>query len=115
MVSRGDSSTDDISLPQILRDLDYKAFLAQSLQSEWQGRHHKGVQSRLTQARFPSIKTLEQYDLNFQPSLDRKVIRELGQFWTSTFCDVNSVYLKEPAWANKTPQNDNSGHPNFVV
>lgn len=60
------------------RDLDYKGFLSQALQQEWQGRHHKGVQSRLTQARLPAIKTLEQYDLNFQPSLDRKIIRELA-------------------------------------
>lgn len=60
------------------RDLDYKGFLVQALQQEWQGRHHKGVKSRLTQARLPAVKTLEQYDLNFQPSLDRKIVRELA-------------------------------------
>jgi DNA replication protein DnaC len=60
------------------KDLDYKGFLAQALQTEWQGRHVKGVESRLTQARLPGIKTLDQYDLSFQPSLDRKTIRELA-------------------------------------
>lgn len=41
------------------RDLDYKTFLAQALQTEWQGRYQKGVEARLRQARFPWVKTLE--------------------------------------------------------
>jgi len=60
------------------RDLDYKAFLTQALQAEWQGRYQKGVEARLRQARFPWIKTLEQFDFDFQPSLDRRQVRELA-------------------------------------
>ena len=33
---------------------------------------------RLKQARLPWLKTLEQFDFSFQPSIDRKVIRELA-------------------------------------
>ena len=33
---------------------------------------------RLSQAHFPVVKTLEQFDFGFQPSLDRKVLRELS-------------------------------------
>jgi DNA replication protein DnaC len=60
------------------RDHDYRQFLTAALESEWRGRHQRGVEGRLKQARFPAVKTLEQFDFSFQPSLDRKVIRELA-------------------------------------
>lgn len=60
------------------RDLGYKEFLTEALQTEWQGRHQKGTEMRLSMARFPWIKTIEQFDLSFQPGIDRKVIRELS-------------------------------------
>ena len=41
------------------RDLDYKGFLVQALQAEWQGRYQRGIETRMRQARFPWIKTLE--------------------------------------------------------
>ena len=58
--------------------VDYKTFLSQALQTEWQGRYQKGIEARLRQARFPWIKTLEQFDFDFQPSLDRRQVRELA-------------------------------------
>ena len=60
------------------RELNYREFLAEALGSEWQGRRLKGVEGGLRQARFPYIKTLEQFDLGFQPSIDRKLVRELA-------------------------------------
>jgi DNA replication protein DnaC len=60
------------------RDLDYKSFLAQALEAEWQGRFQRGIEARLRGARFPWIKTLEQFEFDFQPSLDRKQVRELA-------------------------------------
>ena len=60
------------------RDLGYREFLTEALQTEWQGRHQRGTEARLSLARFPWVKTLEQFDLSFQPSIDRKVIRELS-------------------------------------
>ena len=59
-------------------ELDYKSFLEEALALEWQGRHQSGVESRLSQARLPWVKTLEQFDFSFQPSIDRKAIRELA-------------------------------------
>lgn len=59
------------------RDLDYKTFLTEALTTEWQGRFRRGIETRLRQARFPWIKTLEQFDFDFQPSLDRRQVREL--------------------------------------
>jgi len=60
------------------RELNYREFLAQVLGAEWQGRRLKGVERGLRLARFPYIKTLEQFDLGFQPSIDRKLVRELA-------------------------------------
>jgi len=60
------------------RELNYREFLAEVLGAEWQGRRLKGVERGLRLARFPYIKTLEQFDLGFQPSIDRKLGRELA-------------------------------------
>jgi DNA replication protein DnaC len=60
------------------KELNYREFLQEALAQEWQGRHHKGLASRLKQARLPWIKTLAQFDFNFQPSIDKKIIRELA-------------------------------------
>lgn len=60
------------------RDLSFKEFLIEALDTEWRGRHLKAVESRLSQARLPWVKTLEQFDLSFQPSIDPKVVRELA-------------------------------------
>lgn len=60
------------------RNEDYKTFLAQALQTEWQGRYQVGTEARLRQARLPWLKTLDQFDFDFQPSLDRRQVRELA-------------------------------------
>jgi len=60
------------------RELDYKTFLATALEAEWQGRYQRGIEARLRQARFPWIKTIEQFDFDFQPSLDKRQVRELA-------------------------------------
>ncbi|EOX9336985.1 IS21-like element helper ATPase IstB [Escherichia coli] len=56
----------------------YREFLCMALQQEWNGRHQRGMESRLKQARLPWVKTLEQFDFTFQPGIDRKVVRELA-------------------------------------
>lgn len=60
------------------KQLDYKDFLVQALATEWQGRYQRGIEARLKQARFPWLKTLDQFDFDFQPSLDRRQVRELS-------------------------------------
>ena len=60
------------------RELDYKSFLTAALVTEWQGRQIRGIEARLRQARFPWVKTLDQYEFEFQPSIDRRQVRELA-------------------------------------
>lgn len=69
----------DTVCEQAARDeLDYKSFLTQALTSEWQGRYRRGIETRLRQSRFPWVKSLEHFDFDFQPSLDRRQVRELA-------------------------------------
>jgi len=82
------------------RDLDYKAFLAQALETEYRGRYARGVEARIKQARFPWIKTLDQFDFEFQPSLDRKMVRELAGL---AFVErLQNVVLLGPPGVGKT-------------
>lgn len=60
------------------RELDYQSFLVEALRAEWQGRSQRGIEARLRLARFPWVKTLEQFDFDFQPSLDHRQVRELA-------------------------------------
>ncbi|MGH8274075.1 MAG: IS21-like element helper ATPase IstB [Gammaproteobacteria bacterium] len=82
------------------RDLNYREFLTEALACEWAGRHQTGLESRLKQARLPWVKTLEQFDFAFQPSLDRKVVRELA---SAAFVErAENVILLGPPGVGKT-------------
>jgi DNA replication protein DnaC len=81
-------------------NLDYQRFLAQALESEWRGRQQRGIEMRLRMARFPWLKTLDQFDFECQPSLDRKVVRELAGL---SFVDrAENVVLLGPPGVGKT-------------
>ena len=81
-------------------DLDYKSFLTQALEAEWRGRHQRGVESRLKLARLPWVKSLDQFDFDFQPSIDRKQVRELAGL---SFVErAENVVLLGPPGVGKT-------------
>jgi DNA replication protein DnaC len=81
-------------------DLDYKGFLTQALEAEWRGRHQRGVESRLKLARLPWVKSLDQFDFDFQPSIDRKQVRELAGL---SFVErAENVILLGPPGVGKT-------------
>jgi hypothetical protein len=44
------------------RELNYPEFFGQALMTEWQARRLKGVERGLRLARFPYVRTLEQFD-----------------------------------------------------
>jgi len=72
-----DAQLDSVCEQAAARELDYKSFLAQALKTEWQGRYQRGIETRLRQARLPWVKTIEQFEFDFQPSVDRRQVREL--------------------------------------
>src|SRR5213593_3043636 len=81
-------------------DLDYKGFLTQALEAEWRGRHQRGVESRLKLARLPWVKTLDQFDFELQPSIDRRQVRELAGL---SFVErAENVVLLGPPGVGKT-------------
>lgn len=58
--------------------LGYLEFLGRLVDDELQTREHKGLDKRMRTARFPVLKTLEEFDFAFQPSLDVKLIKALA-------------------------------------
>jgi DNA replication protein DnaC len=95
-----EAQLDSVCEQAATRELDFKTFLASALEVEWQGRHQRGIQSRLRLARFPYVKTVEQFDFDFQPSLDRKLVRELAGL--SFLERAQNVVLLGPPGVGKT-------------
>ena len=60
------------------RELSYADFLDELLALEVGAKTAKHHQMRITMARFPFHKTLENFDFKFQPSIDIKLMRELA-------------------------------------
>lgn len=73
-----DVQLDALCEQAVQRDWDYKQFLVEALSAEWRGRFQRGIEARLKQSRFPWIKTLDQFDFDFQPSIDKRQVRELA-------------------------------------
>ncbi len=60
-------------------DWSYERFAEALLSTEVQAREAHGGQNRITFARFPARKTLEEFDFTFQRSVKKTVIEHLGQ------------------------------------
>jgi DNA replication protein DnaC len=57
----------------------YEHFAQALLSTEHQAREAHGGQGRILQARFPTRKTLEEFDFTFQSTIRKQVIEHLGQ------------------------------------
>lgn len=68
-----DSTVEDASKA----DLSYLEFLDRLLELEVAGHKERKGAARVKLARFPYLKTIDQFDFDFQPSIDKKRIREL--------------------------------------
>jgi DNA replication protein DnaC len=60
------------------RELGYADFLDELLALEIRSKAEKHLAMRTAMARFPFHKTLETFDFKFQPSIDPKILKELG-------------------------------------
>lgn len=76
-------------------NLSYEEFLALLLEDELKRKNDASVKTKLSKAKFPFIKTLEEFDFSFQPSLNEKEVIKLGGL---TFIDSgdNIVFLGPP-------------------
>jgi len=60
-------------------DISYVAFLGRLVEEELAARVDRSVNARIAKARFPVVRTLEQFDFAFQPSLSAARVRELAE------------------------------------
>jgi DNA replication protein DnaC len=78
----------------------YEHFAAALLKTETDSRESHGGQARITAARFPARKTLEEFDFAFQTSLRRETVLHLGQL--DFLAGKDNVVLLGPPGTGKT-------------
>ncbi len=82
------------------KEPSYADFLAEVLASEVDARRSRYLRARLQLARLPFLKTFDQFDFAFQPSIDERQIRELR---TLRFVhDASNVIFLGPPGVGKT-------------
>ena len=76
-------------------DISYLDFLDRLLEEETAARYQHAVAFKTRSARFPFIKTLDQFDFSFQPSINQRQIKEMA---TLRFIDngENLIFLGPP-------------------
>jgi len=78
----------------------YLSFLNELLEAEAAERQRRNVEVRSKLARLPHKKTLKEFDFNFQPSVDEKLVKELA---TMAFAyRAENVVLLGPPGVGKT-------------
>jgi DNA replication protein DnaC len=71
--------TADMRIEQAIREkLSYQEFLELLINDELLNRTNNGNQRRMQQAKFPQLKTMEEFNFNYQPSINRQTIYHLG-------------------------------------
>ncbi len=83
MTSRLDLQLKNLALRQILahyqeqaaqEKLPYEAYLARLVEMEAMNQLDRSLKAKLFKARFPAIKTMEEFDFSFQPQLNETEI-----------------------------------------
>ena len=78
----------------------YLAFLDQLLRDEMDSKQRTRIAMGMQIAHFPAVKTLDEFEFPFQPSLDQRLVRELA---TSRFvANAENVLLFGPPGVGKT-------------
>lgn len=84
----------------VKKEPSYGDFLLEVLATEADARRQRYLKTRLQLAHLPYIKTFEQFDFSFQPSIDERQIRELR---TLRFVhEASNVILLGPPGVGKT-------------
>lgn len=82
------------------KELSYADFLADLLRIEVKARDDNGHARRLKLAKLPFMRRLDQFDFAFQPSVDKRLVKELGTL--SFTADGQNVILLGPPGVGKT-------------
>ncbi len=68
----------DIADQAAQKKLYYDEYLTLLLETEVKRKQDVSIKTRIAKARFPYVKTIEEFDFSFQPSLNEKDIARLG-------------------------------------
>ena len=82
------------------KEPSYADFLQDLLSCEVEVRRTRYLRARLQLAHFPFVKTFEQFDFGFQPSIDERQIRELRSL--RFIHDASNVIFLGPPGVGKT-------------
>jgi len=82
------------------KELSYAEFLSDLLGVEVAARRQRYLTARTRLAHFPYLKTLEEFDFGFQPSIDERQVRELAAL--AFVSDAANVILMGPPGVGKT-------------
>jgi DNA replication protein DnaC len=95
-----DERLDAILSEAARREMTFLDFLDMLLTEELTSKQRKRVAMGISIAHFPAVKTLEEFDFKFQPSIDHKLVRELatGRF----IANAENVVLFGPPGVGKT-------------
>ena len=88
-----------INIP-LEQSISYEKFLERLLQCEIKGREEKRFERRLKHASFPEYKTLDEFDLNEQPSLSKRQFNQLKEL--SWIEQGYNIILLGPTGVGKT-------------
>ena len=80
--------------------LGYEEYLCLLLEEELRGKTDRSVKSRIHKARFPFLKTFEEFDFSFQPGLGEKEVLHLGSL--GFIEDKENIVLLGPSGVGKT-------------
>lgn len=80
--------------------LGHLAFLGRVIEAEVLARAETGTQRRVTEAQFPEVCRIEDYDFKFQPSVDRKEVMNLAELGFVDRCQA--VLWIGPSGVGKT-------------
>src|SRR4030042_3960096 len=72
------SEFEDEAIKASKTKMSYQEYLYTLLQHQVLIRTDHSINAKIKKARFPFIKTLEEFDFSFQPQIDDKLIRELA-------------------------------------
>lgn len=78
----------------------YPQYLAALVTAQLAARMDRSFKERLTRARFPALKTLEEFDFTFQPGLDEVHVRTLAEL--TFLAKAENLLLVGPAGVGKT-------------
>lgn len=75
--------------------LSYTGYLSRLIEEEVLAKTESSINRRIQTAKFPQIKTLEGFDFSYQPSINEREIRELGELSFLDRAD-NILFLGPP-------------------